>query len=146
MTTNENYIPSTSERAAKQVELYESTDGREGNTMRGMPVVIVTHRGRKSGATRKTPLMRVADGDDRYVIVASLGGAPKHPVWYYNLLENPDVTLRDGAKVMEMRARLVEEPGERERLWALAVEAYPDYAEYQKRTERVIPVFSVEPR
>jgi F420H(2)-dependent quinone reductase len=144
--TTDSYIPSPSERSAKQVELYESTDGREGNTMRGMPVVIVTHQGRKTGAVRKTPLMRVADGDERYVIVASLGGAPKHPVWYYNLLENPDVTLRDGAKVVEMSARLVEEPAERERLWALAVEAYPDYAEYQKRTERVIPVFSLEPR
>ena len=141
-----NYIPSTSERAAKQVELYESTDGREGATMRGMPVVIVTHRGRKSGGIRKTPLMRVADSDGRYVIVASLGGAPKHPVWYYNLLDNPDVTLRDGANVMEMRARLVEEGPERDRLWALACEAYPPYADYQKRTERVIPVFSLEPR
>jgi deazaflavin-dependent oxidoreductase (nitroreductase family) len=141
-----NYIPSTSERSAKQVELYESTNGREGATMRGMPVVIVTHRGRKTGAIRKTPLMRVADSDGRYVIVASLGGAPKHPLWYYNLLDDPDVTLRDGDKVMEMRARLVEEGPERDRLWALACEAYPDYAAYQTRTERVIPVFLLEPR
>jgi deazaflavin-dependent oxidoreductase (nitroreductase family) len=140
------YLPSTSERAAQQVALYEATDGREGNTMRGMPVVIVTHRGRQTGGIRKTPLMRVADGDERYVIVASLGGAPKHPVWYYNLLANPDVTLRDGAKVVEMRALLVEEPVERARLWALAVAAYPDYAAYQERTTRVIPVFSLAPR
>ena len=141
-----NYIPSTSERAAQQVALYESTDGREGSMMRGMPVVIVTHHGRKTGAVRKTPLMRVADGRDNYVIVASLGGAPKHPVWYYNLVEDPDVTLRDGAKVVEMRAQLVEEPTERARLWGLACEAYPDYAAYQTRTERIIPVFHLTPR
>ena len=140
------YVPSPSERVAEQVALYEATDGREGATMRGMPIVIVTHRGRQTGAIRKTPLMRVADGDDRYVIVASLGGAPNHPVWYYNLLAHPDVTLRDGAKVVEMRARLVDEPAERARLWALAVAAYPDYAAYQERTTRVIPVFSLEPR
>jgi deazaflavin-dependent oxidoreductase (nitroreductase family) len=140
------YLPSTSERAAQQVALYEATDGREGNTMRGMPVVLVTHRGRQTGGIRKTPLMRVADGDENYVIVASLGGAPKHPVWYYNLLANPEVTLRDGAKVVEMHARLVEEPVERARLWALAVAAYPDYAAYQERTTRVIPVFSLKPR
>lgn len=139
------YIPSTIDWAARQVEQYESSNGREGTTLRGMPVVVVTHRGRRTGAIRKTPLMRVADGD-RYVIIASMGGQPKHPVWYYNLLDNPDVTLRDGEKVMEMRARLVEEPAERARLWALAVQAYPDYEAYQKRTERVIPVFFLEPR
>lgn len=140
------YMPSPSERVAQQVALYEATDGREGATMRGMPVVIVTHRGRQTGAVRKTPLMRVTDGADGYVIVASLGGAPKHPVWYYNLLANPDVTLRDGARVLEMRASLVEEPEERARLWALAVAAYPDYAAYQERTTRVIPVFHLRPR
>lgn len=140
------YLPSTSDRAAQQVALYEATDGRDGNLMRGMPVVIVTHRGRQTGAIRKTPLMRVADGDDSYVIVASLGGAPKHPVWYYNLLADSEVTLRDGAKVVEMRARLIEEPAERARLWALAVAAYPDYAAYQERTTRVIPVFHLQPR
>ena len=139
------YIASPSERTAQQVELYESSNGREGTTMRGMPVVIVTHHGRKTGAIRKTPLMRVVDGD-RYVIVASMGGAPKHPVWYYNLIEDPDVTLRDGDKVVEMRARLVDEPTERARLWALACDAYPDYAAYQERTDRVIPVFALEPR
>jgi deazaflavin-dependent oxidoreductase (nitroreductase family) len=141
-----NYIPSPNERAAKQVEEYESSNGARGNMMGQWPVVIVTHRGRKTGAIRKTPLMRVADSNGRYVIVASLGGAPKHPVWYYNLLGDPDVTLRDGDKVFEMRARLVEEPEERNRLWALACEAYPPYEDYQKRTKRVIPVFSLEPR
>jgi deazaflavin-dependent oxidoreductase (nitroreductase family) len=140
------YLPGTNERAAQQVALYEATNGREGNTMRGMPVVVVTHRGRQTGAVRKTPLMRVADGAENYVIVASLGGAPKHPVWYYNLLADPDVTLQDGAKVVEMRAQLVEDPTERARVWALAVAAYPDYAAYQERTTRVIPVFSLTPR
>ncbi len=146
MTNEPAYIPSPSRRAADQVALYESSDGREGNLMRGMPVIIVTHRGRKTGGIRKTPLMRVADGEDCYIIVASIGGAPKHPVWYYNLLEDQNVTFRDGAKVLEMRARLVEEPEERARLWAVACEAYPDYAVYQTRTERVIPVFRIEPR
>jgi deazaflavin-dependent oxidoreductase (nitroreductase family) len=143
--TTDRYIPSTSERAAQQVELYESTDGREGATMGGRPVVIVTHCGRKTGVLRKTPLMRVADGDG-YVIVASLGGAPRNPLWFQNLREHPEVTLRDSAQVTEMRARLVEEPEERARLWALAWEAFPPYAEYQERTERVIPLFRVEPR
>lgn len=142
----DEYLPGTSERATNQVALYEATDGREGSTMRGFPVVIVTHRGRQTGGIRKTPLMRVADGAENYVIIASLGGAPKHPVWYYNLLADPNVTLRDGAKVVEMRAQLIEEPAERARLWALAVEAYPDYAAYQERTERVIPVFGLTPR
>ena len=144
--TTPNYLPGASERANEQVALYEATDGREGATMRGMPVVIVTHTGRKTGGIRKTPLMRVADGPDNYVIVASLGGAPKHPVWYYNLVEAPNVTLRDGAKVVDMHATLVEDPAERARLWALACDAYPDYAAYQQRTDRVIPVFHLTPR
>ena len=143
--TNE-YIPSPSERTAQQVELYESTNGREGTTMRGMPVVIVTMRGRKTGGIRKVPLMRVKDGEHNYAIVASMGGAPKHPVWYYNLIDDPDVTLRDLDQVYDMRAREVTDPAERARLWALACEAYPDYAAYQTRTDRVIPVFHLEPR
>lgn len=138
------YQPSPTNWVAKQVELYESTDGREGNTLRGLPIILVTHRGRRTGAVRKTPLMRVVDGD-HYVLVASIGGAPKHPVWYYNLLDHPEVTIRDGAKVQPMRARLVADPAERARLWTLAVEAFPNYAEYEKRTTRVIPVFVAEP-
>ncbi len=138
------YVPSPTEWVRNQVELYESTNGAEGNDLRGMAVVIVTHRGRKTGAIRKTPLMRVADGDG-YVLVGSLGGAPKNPVWVYNLLADPDIELRDRAEVSSMRARLVEDAEERERLWGLAVEAYPDYADYQERTERVIPLFRAEP-
>ena len=139
------YVPSPTEWVRNQVEEYESSGGRAGTTLRGMPVVLVTHRGRRTGAIRKTPLMRVADGE-RYVLVASKGGAPEHPVWYYNLLEAPDVTLRDGERVRDMRARLVEDPAERTRLWALAVQAYPDYEAYQTRTSREIPLFVLEPR
>ncbi len=139
------YQPSPTEWVAKQVELYESTDGREGNLMRGMPVVLVTHKGRHSGAIRKTPLMRVADGDT-YLLIASIGGAPKHPVWYYNLVADPNITVRDGAKVQEMRARLVTDAAERARLWPIAVAAFPNYAEYEMRTTRVIPVFVAEPK
>ncbi len=138
------YVPSPTEWVRNQVELYESTNGAEGNDLRGMAVVIVTHRGRKTGAIRKTPLMRVADGDG-YVLVGSLGGAPQNPVWVYNLLADPSIELRDRAEVSSMRARLVEDAEERERLWGLAVEAYPDYADYQERTERVIPLFRAEP-
>ncbi|MCY4639820.1 MAG: nitroreductase family deazaflavin-dependent oxidoreductase [Chloroflexi bacterium] len=139
------YVPSPAEWVRDQVELYESTNGAEGAEMRGMPVVIVTHRGRRSGAVRKTPLMRVADGDG-YVLVGSLGGAPQNPVWVHNLLADPDVEIRDRSTVQAMRARLVEDPAERERLWRLSVEAYPDYEAYQESTERVIPLFRAEPR
>lgn len=139
------YQPSPTEWVRNQVELYESTDGREGNLMRGMPVVLVTHKGRNTGAIRKTPLMRVTDGDT-YLLVASIGGAPKHPVWYYNLVTDPDITVRDGTKVQQMRARLVTDPAERARLWPIAVAAFPNYAEYQTKTTRVIPVFVAEPK
>lgn len=140
------YIPSTSQWVADQVELYERTDGAEGYTLRdtGLPVIIVTNKGRKTGAIRKTPLMRVADGVN-YVLVASKGGAPKHPVWYYNLKADPNVEIRDRSVVRSMMVREVSDHAERSRLWKLAVEAYPPYAEYQQRTEREIPVFVAEP-
>lgn len=138
------YLPSPRDWVRKQVEQYEASGGREGTTLRGLPVVLVTHRGRKTGAVRKTPLMRVVS-DGAYVLVASVGGAPKHPVWYYNLLEHPEVTLRDGTHVMQGRARLIEDAGERARAWEAAVEAFPPYAEYQEKTSRVIPVFVVDP-
>lgn len=141
---SDEYIPNPSERVAKQVELYESTDGREGSLMLGLPCVVVTYRGKQSGAVRKTPLMRVVDGDT-YLLVASMGGAPKHPAWYHNLVADPHVTIRDGAKVQEMNARLVTDPAERARLWPIAVAAFPNYAEYEKKTTRVIPVFVAEP-
>jgi len=147
--TNDNreYIPSTAQWVRDQVELYERTDGAEGNTLRdsGLPVIIVTNVGNKTGAIRKTPLMRVKVGEN-YVAVGSKGGAPQHPVWVHNLRANPDVTLRDRAEVTERRAREVTDPAERDALWAAAVEAYPPYHDYQQKTDRTIPVFILEPR
>ncbi len=140
------YLPSTRDWVREQVELYERTNGAEGTTLRdsGLPVVIVTNTGNRTGAIRKTPLMRVKD-DDRYVLVGSQGGAPKHPVWVYNLRGDSNVELRDGAEVQPMRVREVEDDEERARLWALAVEAFPPYDDYQARTDRKIPVFVAEP-
>lgn len=139
------YIPSPSDWVAEQVRVYEESNGAQGTTLRdtNMPVIIVTNQGRKTGAIRKTPLMKVSDGDG-YVLVASMGGAPKNPLWYHNLVENPEIEIRDFEKSLPMRARLIEDGAERARLWALAVAAYPPYEEYQERTERVIPIFRAE--
>lgn len=140
------YIPSPSAWVAEQVELYERSGGTEGVTLRdtGLPVIIVTNRGRKSGAIRKTPLMRAVDGE-RYILIASQGGAPKHPVWYYNLKADPNVEIRDKTDVHAMRVREVTDPSERQRLWDIAVAAFPPYQTYQEKTERLIPVFVAEP-
>jgi F420H(2)-dependent quinone reductase len=140
------YVPSSREWVRNQVALYEGSGGTEGLTLRetGLPVVIVTNYGNKTGAIRKTPLMRVADGAN-YVLVGSKGGAPANPVWVYNLRANQDVEVRDKTEVFKMRAREVEDAAERERLWAVAVEAYPPYADYKLKTDRVIPVFLAEP-
>ena len=140
------YLPSPSDWVREQVELYEGSNGAQGTTLRdtGLPVIIVTNIGNKTGGIRKTPLMRVKDGDN-YVLVGSRGGAPKHPEWVFNLRANADVEVRDLAEVHAMRVREVEDDAERERLWALAVEAFPPYAEYQTRTSRKIPVFLAEP-
>ena len=139
------YIPSPSGWVADQVELYEGSGGTEGLTLRdtGLPVIIVTNRGWKTGAIRKTPLMRVADGSS-YVLVASRGGAPTHPLWYYNLRADANVEIRDGTEVYSMRVREVEDPAEKQRLWSIAVEAYPPYQDYQDKTDRTIPVFLAE--
>jgi len=140
------YIPSPRGWVAEQVELYEGSGGTEGLTLRdtGLPVIIVTNRGRKTGAIRKTPLMKVVDGRN-YILVASQGGAPKHPFWYHNLKAEPNVEIRDETEVYQMRVREVVDSAERQRLWAIAVEAYPPYQEYQEKTDRVIPVFVAEP-
>ena len=140
------YIPSTREWVREQVELYERTNGAEGTTLRetGLPVIIVTNQGNKTGAVRKTPLMRVKDGDN-YVLVGSMGGAPKNPVWVYNLRADGSVQIRDEADVFDMQVSEVFDDAERARLWALAVEAYPPYEEYQQRTSRKIPVFIAQP-
>ena len=141
------YIPSTRDWVAEQVELYEGSQGTEGLTLRdtGLPVIIVTNTGVKTGAIRKTPLMKVIDGDN-YVLVGSQGGAAKHPVWVYNLAADPNVEIRDATVVQSMRAREVVDPEERSRLWDIAVEAFPPYKEYQNKTSRVIKVFLAEPR
>jgi deazaflavin-dependent oxidoreductase (nitroreductase family) len=140
-----NYIPSPRDWVREQVELYESSGGTKGTTLRdtGLPVILVTHTGRKTGAIRKTPLMRVKDGNS-YVLVGSQGGAPTDPVWVHNLRANPDVEIRDATVARPMRVREVVDEAERSRLWQLAVTAYPPYAEYQQRTERRIPLFVAE--
>ena len=140
------YIPSPRDWVREQVELYESSGGTKGNTLRdtGRPVIIVTHTGNKTGAVRKSPLMRVKDADS-YVLVGSLGGAPKDPVWVHNLRANPNVEIRDKTVVQPMRVREVKDEAERSRLWTLAVETFPPYADYQQATQRQIPVFIAEP-
>ncbi len=140
------YIPSPSDWVAEQVELYEGSGGTDGLTLRdtGLPVIIVTNRGRKTGAIRKTPLMRAVDGNS-YILVASKGGAPINPLWYHNLKAEPNVEIRDEAEVYSMRVREVVDSVERQRLWDIAVAAYPPYQEYQDKTDRMIPVFIAEP-
>jgi deazaflavin-dependent oxidoreductase (nitroreductase family) len=143
MPLHGTYEPSTDDFSREQVELIERTNGAEGTTMRGMPVIVLVSRGAKSGKIRKIPLMRV-EHDGQYAVVASLGGAPKHPTWYYNLVAHPHVELRDGAVVRDYLARELE-GAERETWWARSVEAYPDYADYAIKTSRLIPVFVLEP-
>jgi deazaflavin-dependent oxidoreductase (nitroreductase family) len=138
-----DYEPSTQKWVRDQVELYESSGGTKGTELRGMPVVILTNRGAKSGKLRKTPLMRV-EHDGRYAVVASQGGAPEHPSWYFNLLADPQVELQDGPVRQDMVARELE-GDERAEWWRRAVEAFPPYREYQFKTKRQIPVFLLEP-
>ena len=141
------YIPSPRDWVREQVELYESSGGTKGTTLRdtGLPVIIVTNVGNKTGGIRKTPLMRVADGRN-YVLVGSVGGAPKNPVWVYNLRANPQVELRDLSVVQTMRVREVTDTAERERLWKIAEAVYPPFAECRTKTKgiRIIPMFVAE--
>ncbi|MFF2409858.1 nitroreductase family deazaflavin-dependent oxidoreductase [Streptomyces sp. NPDC058092] len=137
------YEPSPAQWVRDQVELFERSGGTEGTTMRDLPVIILTTRGAKSGKIRKTPLMRV-EHNGSYAVVASQGGAPKHPVWYHNIVADPRVELHDGPVRQDMNAREV--TGDEKALWwQRAVEAYPDYADYQLKTDRQIPVFVLEP-
>lgn len=141
------YEPSPMGWVREQVETYERTGGREGNTLMqtGLPVIILTTRGNKSGKVRKTPLMRVEHSGE-YALVASMGGAPKHPVWYHNLKSDPaNVTLQDGPEPWDMEVRELD-GDERDVWWERAVSAFPPYAEYQTRTSRVIPVFLARKR
>ena len=138
------YAPSTSDWARKQAELYEASGGTKGADLRGMPVIVLTSVGAKSGLLRKTALMRV-EHDGVYAVVASLGGAPKHPVWYFNITKQPHVELQDGAVKRDYIAREVT-GDEKAVWWERAVAAYPPYADYQKKTDREIPVFVLEPQ
>jgi deazaflavin-dependent oxidoreductase (nitroreductase family) len=137
------YEPSAASWARDQVDLYERSGGTQGTDMNGMPVIILTSVGARTGKVRKTPLMRVEHGG-QYAVVASLGGAPSNPVWYNNLTANPHVELQDGPVRKDYQAREVH-GGERDTWWERAVAAYPDYAEYQKNTDRTIPVFVLTP-
>src|SRR5690348_13631312 len=142
MALDGEYEPSPAQWVRDQVEAIESSGGTQGTTMRGMPVVLMTMRGAKSGKVRKVPVMRV-EHEGTYAAVASMGGAPKNPVWYHNLVANPRVELQDGPVRREVTAREVH--GDEKALWwERAVAAYPDYANYQQRTDRQIPVFVLE--
>jgi deazaflavin-dependent oxidoreductase (nitroreductase family) len=142
MTVDSEYEPSPAQWVRDQVEEYEASGGQRANTLRdtGLPVVIVTTRGNKSGKIRKMPLMRV-EHNGEYALVASKGGAPEHPVWYYNLKADPKtVVIQDGPEPFEAEVRELD-GDERSQWWTRAVAAYPPYAEYQEKTERMIPVF-----
>jgi deazaflavin-dependent oxidoreductase (nitroreductase family) len=143
MPLSGEYEPSTAQWVRDQVALYEGSGGLEGTTLRGLPVVIVTTIGARSGKIRKTALMRV-EHDGVYAVVASQGGAPKNPVWYYNLLADPRVELQDGPVRTDMIAREVT-GAEKAEWWQRAVAAYPPYADYQAKTDRTIPLLVVEP-
>jgi deazaflavin-dependent oxidoreductase (nitroreductase family) len=143
MPLDGEYEPSPAAWVRDQVAEYESSGGTRGTTLRDLPVVVLTSRGTKSGKIRKSPLMRV-EHDGSYAIVASKGGAPEHPVWYYNVVGDPHVELQDGPVRQDMNAREVT-GAEKATWWDRAVAAYPDYADYQAKTDRQIPVFVLEP-
>jgi F420H(2)-dependent quinone reductase len=140
------YIAPTLDWVREQVELYEGSGGTEGTTLRdtGLPCIIITHKGGKTGAIRKIPVMTVKV-DDSYVLIGSYGGRPKNPVWVYNLRAHPDVEIRDGTQVTKMTVREVHDDPERKKLWDAGAKAFPPYLEYQEKTDRKIPVFVAEP-
>jgi F420H(2)-dependent quinone reductase len=142
MPLDGTYEPSPEQWVREQVETFEQSGGTQANTLRGKPVIILTSRGAKSGKLRKNPLMRV-EHDGKYAVVASMGGAPKNPTWYHNLVADPHVELQDGEVRKDYVARQVD-GDERAEWWNRAVEAWPDYAEYQTKTDREIPVFVLE--
>jgi deazaflavin-dependent oxidoreductase (nitroreductase family) len=144
MALHGEYEPSPSRWVRDQVELYESSGGTKGTTMRGLPVIVITSMGARSGKVRKTPVMRV-EHDGKYAAVASQGGAPRHPVWYFNLVAHPDVEVQDGRVKQDMTARELT-GAEKAVWWERAIAAFPNYADYQRKTDREIPVFLLEPR
>ena len=139
------YEPSPWQPIADQVALYESSGGTEGTLLEGKPCIVLWTRGRTSGKIRKTPLMRVTDGAGRYAVVASLGGAPKRPVWYLNIVAALDVSLQDGAELRDYTAR-VADGDEKVEWWARATDVWPSYDEYQSKTDRAIPLVVLDPR
>ena len=143
----DDYIPPALDWVREHAELYENSGGTQGTTLldTGMPCILVTHRGNKTGGIRKTPLMRV-EVDGSYVLIGSMGGQPKNPVWVYNLRADTDIQIRDKTEVFDMRAREVTDDDERAKLWAASATAYPPYDDYQAKTARKIPVFIAEPR
>ena len=145
MTLQGEYVPSKAAWVREQVEKFEASNGQEANTLRdsGDPIVVITSVGARSGHLRKNPVMRV-ERDGKYVAIASKGGAPDQPEWYYNFLAHPEVELQDGAVRKTYRARLLED-GERAEWWQYAVDTWPTYASYQTKTDRLIPVFLLEP-
>ncbi|MEY9926265.1 deazaflavin-dependent oxidoreductase (nitroreductase family) [Catenulispora sp. GP43] len=144
MATDSEYAPSPRDYVRETVDLYESTDGAEGNLLNGRPIIILTTTGAKTGKTRKTPLMRI-EHDGSYAVVASMGGAPQHPVWYHNIVAHPEVELQDGATKKQYLAH--EAAGEEKaQWWARATAAWPDYDTYQTKTDRQIPLFVLTPR
>jgi deazaflavin-dependent oxidoreductase (nitroreductase family) len=143
-TTDDNgYTPSASERVRDQVARYEASDGSDGGDLGGRPVIILTTRGASSGAIRKTPIMRVVDGDT-YVAIASYAGNPHHPAWYRNLVAYPEAEVRDRAQRIRVRAREVQGE-EKVRLWAIADAGNPAYADYRAKAGRDIPILVLEP-
>jgi len=143
MTLNGDYEPSPSRWVRQQVQQIEASGGTEGTTMKGVPVVVVTSVGARSGKLRKNPVMRV-EHDGSYALVASKGGAPEHPTWYHNLVAHPTVELQDGPERRDYSVR-VADGEERDQWWERAVEVWPAYADYQTKTDRKIPVFVAEP-
>jgi deazaflavin-dependent oxidoreductase (nitroreductase family) len=144
MALEGTYEPSPWEWVSDQVALYESSGGTEGTLLNGQPCVILWTRGRHSGTVRKSPLMRVTDGHGRYAVVASMGGAPKHPVWYLNLTADPHVSLQDGADLRDYTAHVAEDD-EKAEWWKRATEVWPAYDEYQAKTDRAIPLIVLDP-
>lgn len=145
MALQGEYAPSTSAWARKQAEQIEESGGTKNTALNGMPVVVLTTVGAKSGKLRKSPLMRV-EHNGEYLAVASLGGAPQNPQWYHNVVAHPEVDLRDGESVGSYTARELPQGAERDAWWERAVAAYPSYADYQTKTSRVIPVFVLTPK
>ena len=142
MALTGTYEPSPSDWVREQVEQFEASNGQEANTLNGDPIVVITSVGAKSGKLRKNPVMRV-ERDGTYVAIASKGGAPEQPEWYYNLVEHPEVELQDGSEKHTYLARIAQGE-ERADWWAHAVATWPTYGEYQKKTDREIPVFLLE--